>query len=779
MSGRLQIETSKVLNLYLLIAQYPMLGKRIRERMREELFQRGIISKERFEREVTEHAVQSQVREGLTDPLYEESADNWTQRLGLIRDHLTDFYFAYNLPRELLINIINEIVAGQSQPSAAQSDHDLMFNPELAPLQMVLRQAEIFENLPPDQRAAVSHHQQELIVVLLKSLISDQLSFIHIAKRWFTSADFRNILAQRIGTGKIGGKAAGLMLAYKILENNAPEIFERISLPRSYFVGADVFYDFLSLNQVDLLNQKYKSEEQIRAEYPQIQETYTQARFPEEIADRLREILAEVGSVPLIVRSSSLLEDSLGTSFAGKYASFFCPNQGTPKENLRDLTLAIRKVYASVYSPDAVAYRRRMGLLDYDERMAILLQEVQGQRHRQYHFPTVAGVAYSYSPITWSPRLKREDGFVRLVMGLGTRAVDRVAYDYPRMVYLSHPQLRPDVTRKAIRYYSQHFVDLIDLETNCLVTKPVEEVLGVDYHSLRWVVSVDDGDTIRPPLTLGSHIPAEQLVVTFDTLLQRTDFIPVMKTVLSRLSEQYQLPVDVEFAVSLSPGSPKPKLTFHLLQCRPQSRGISRGTAVRPVPTGIPAADQIFRCSRMAPQGSISRVDTLVLVDPGKYQALQTPRAYTDVARLIGQLNRALADRTFILLGPGRWGSSDALQGVPVTYADIFNTRALVELSMNQGGYSAEPSYGTHFFQDLVETEIFPLAVNLEDPKDYLNWEFLNQAEDQLPSILRVNGSEAGRCIKVIHITRERPGAYMEVAMDGQSAMGYICRDGK
>ena len=162
-----------------------------------------------------------------------------------------------------------------------------------------------------------------------------------------------------------------------------------------------------------------KPSEQIRTEYPTIQEAYTKARFPEEIADRLREILAEVGNNPLIVRSSSLLEDNFGTSFAGKYASFFCPNQGTPKENLRDLTLAIRKVYASVYRPDALMYRKRMGLLDYDERMAILLQEVQGQRHRQYYFPTVAGVAYSFSPIVWNPRLRREDGFVRLVTGSG------------------------------------------------------------------------------------------------------------------------------------------------------------------------------------------------------------------------------------------------------------------------------------------------------------------------------------------------------------------------
>ena len=777
MPRHLPIESAKVLNLYLLVSQYPMLGGRIRQKMRLELFQRGIISTERFEQEVIERAVQSQELEGLHDPYGQESAEDWQRRMELIRDHLTDFYFAYNLPRDLLIQIIDEVVTRPSAPDAARPRLGLMFNPEIAPLEMVLRQAEKYESLPPEEREAVSHHQQELVVVLLKSLISDQLAFIRIAKRWFTSVDFRNILAQRIGTGKIGGKAAGLMLAYKILENTAPGIFDRIALPRSYFVGADVFYDFLRLNQIELLNQKYKTDDQIRAEYPEIQDAYTQARFPEEIADRLREILAEVGSHPLIVRSSSLLEDNHGTSFAGKYASFFCPNQGTPKENLRDLTLAIRKVYASVYSPDALVYRRRMGLLDYDERMAILLQEVQGQRHRQYYFPTAAGVAYSFSPISWNPRLRQEDGLVRLVMGLGTRAVDRVGSDYPRMIYLSHPQLRPEVTRKALRYYSQHFIDLIDLEQNELVTRPVEDVLGTDFHSLRQVISIDDGETIRPPVMLGGNIPVDQYVVTFDTLLQRTDFVPVIKGVLSHLAEQYQAPVDVEFAVSLAPGSPKPALTFHLLQCRPQNRGATHDAAAPSVPTDIPLGDQVFRCSRMAPQGAISRVDTLVLVDPPRYHALQTPREYTEVARLVGRLNKALEGRTFILLGPGRWGSSDILQGVPVTYADIFNTRALIELSVSHTGYNTEPSYGTHFFQDLVETEIYPLAVNLEDPKDFLNWDFLQHAADHLPSILPGETSEASRCIKVIRIADERPGAHLEVVMDGHSGLGYLCLD--
>jgi hypothetical protein len=769
-------ESSKILEIYLLIAQYPILASAIRRRMREELFRRGIITPERFDAEVKEKAVLSQQREGIHNGPTEENEQRWGLRWSRVRRTLTDFYFAYNLPIEILYNILDELRTPQADGSSLAPDHSLPFNPELAPLEMVLRQAEKYESLPEEERAAVDHHLQELRVVLLKSLVSDQLAFIHIARRWFTAADFNMILERRIGTGKIGGKSAGLLLAYKILQNTAPEIFERINLPRSYFIGADVFYDFLSGNRLEFLNQKYKTAEQIRDDYPKIQEKYTAARFPEEVADQLREILRAVGKTPLIVRSSSLLEDNFGMSFAGKYISVFCPNQGSLKENLRDLTRSIRQIYASVFSPDALMYRRRVGLLDYDERMAILLQEVQGQRHRQYYFPALAGVAYSYSPIVWNTSIKREEGFMRLVMGLGTRAVDRIAGDYPRMINLSHPQLRPEVMPKAIRYYSQHFVDTLDLDQNTFTTVPVESVVGSDYPPLRWLVSVDNGETIHPPLYINRSIDPKQLVLTFDGLLGRSEFVPLMKTILARLAGQYEQPVDIEFAVSLMPGGDQPNLTFHLLQCRPQNQWSAEGRETQSIPTDLAAQDKILLCTRMVPQGRVSQIEYIIYVDSKAYYQLDTSTAHSEVARRIGQLNGLLEGRNFILVGPGRWGSSDPMQGVPVTYADIFNTRALVEVASNtgkKGGFSSEPSYGTHFFQDLVESQIYPLAVHPGESGDLLNLDFIAKSENQIQKFIPEQ-TKASRCIKVIHIPTERPGYHLEIVMDGQSGLGYL-----
>jgi hypothetical protein len=402
-----------------------------------------------------------------------------------------------------------------------------------------------------------------------------------------------------------------------------------------------------------------------------------------------------------------------------------------------------------------------------------LLQEVQGRHHRQYYFPDLAGVAYSYSPIVWNTRLKREEGFMRLVMGLGTRAVDRIAGDYPRLVNLSHPQLRPEVMPKAIRYYAQHFVDALDLEQNTFATVPVESVLGSDYYPLRWLVSVDDGETVHPPLYMGRSIDPRQLILTFDRLLQRGEFVPLMKTVLTRLAAQYEQPVDIEFAVSLTPGGDEPGLVFHLLQCRPQNQWSADSREIQAIPTDLAAEDEILLCTRMVPQGRVSQIEYIVYVDSETYFQLDTPGDHSEVARCIGRLNSSLEGQSFILIGPGRWGSSDAMQGVPVTYADIFNTRALVEVANKLNGFSSEPSYGTHFFQDLVESQIYPLAVHPEEPGDHLNLEFIRGAENQIQKFIPKQ-TKASQCIKVIHIPTERPDYQLEIIMDGQRGLGYL-----
>lgn len=765
--------------IHLRLAQYPILSREICQRMRAELFARGIINSERLEQEAKDKAIASQHLEGMDDPYSQEEPHIWEQRLAVTRDDLTTFYFATNLHLDLFHRLIDETVRENHKrrgTAALVDPRILTFNPERAPLDVNLRQADLFESLPPSERGPISHHLEEIIVVLTKTLISDDLRFLSIAKAWFSADDFKFILAHRIGRGKIGGKAAGMLLAYKMLKNAAPHLAEQVILPRSWFLGADVFYDFKDVNDLEYINQKYKPVEQIRAEYPAICAAFEHARFPEEIAENLRTLLAELGRTPLIVRSSSLLEDKPGSAFAGKYTSYFCPNQGTPTENLRDLTLAIRRVYASVYSPDVLIYRRRMGYLDSDERMAILIQEVQGQTYGGYFFPTLAGVAFSRSPIVWTPRLRREDGFVRLVLGLGTRAVERVGEDYPRLIFLSHPLLRPEKTPEAIAHYSQQWLDAIDLKHNALTSVPFRQVIDRDYPALRWVASLADSEsgTLTPLNRLASDLTPERMVLTFDNLLNRSDFAPFIKDALATLARNYGSPVDVEFALTLHPDSPKPRLVFHILQCRTQSLHTS-GEVARPVPLDLAPSDKLFFTTQMVPQGQVTGVEYLVYVDPYAYDRLPDERQRQVVASLVSRLNKLLEGKTFILIGPGRWGSSNLQLGVPVSYADIYNARALVELALGPEGAAPEPSYGTHFFQDLVEARIYSLAIHPDNRGDFLNLDFLNQAANHLLDFLPEAGDYLP-CLKLIRVPAERAEHLLDIVMDGERALAFLSK---
>ncbi len=752
----------KVLELYLQISQYPILGHRIRERMRQELFERGIITPEQFKQEVKDKAKLSQQREGA--PLGQDPEEVWQERLAQIRDHLTDFYFAYNLPHALFEEIMQDVLAER----APGQEDVLPFNPELAPRPFLIAQAKEYAALPDEQRRRVKHHLEEITVVLIKRMISDQMDFVRLAKKFLEAEDFELIYERRIGTGKIGGKTAGMILAWEILQREDPadeiNLHGRVTIPDSYFIGANVFYDFHAINGLEeFINQKYKTQEEIEADYPRIQEIYAGGRFPKEVMDRLLVLLTEVGNAPLIVRSSSLLEDNFGFSFAGKYDSIFCPNQSTLEESLVALTNAIGRVYASVLSPDALLYRQQMGLVDYDERMAILIQKVQGQRYHDFFFPTLAGVGFSRNPFRWNRKIRPQDGLLRMVWGLGTRAVERVGNDYPRMVPLSHPQLRPEAGADQIRKYSQRFVDLIDLQANAFRTLSVANVLQPDHPGIELLASVDKWDYLQPIYAPGA--PGQgPLVLTFSELLKNQEFVTLMRSVLKKLEHHYDRPVDIEFTVEIT-GERPPHFILHLLQCRPLSSQ-EWGESLR-IPGDVPPEDVAFLVRRLVPHGRVSHIRYIVYVDPAQYVRAPDYETRFELARVVGRLNKRLEGECFILMGPGRWGTSNVELGLKVTYADIYNTRALVEIAQFQDDDTLEVSYGTHFFQDLVESQIYPLPLYPNAPDTIFNRAFFDQAVNVLGELLPADAQHA-RFIKVIDVPATTAGRYLELMMDSE-----------
>lgn len=767
----------KVMEIYLQLANFPILAERVRTQMRREIFARGVVTREVFEAEVEERAIASQRREGIEHPYSAENIETWERRKRLVRDHLTDFYFGYNLPARLLQDLIEAEIGRHNVEELG-----LTFNPELAPWDTLFAKGLQYEALPAEEQAKYAHHMAEIKAVLVKAMISDQLGFVGIARKYFTIADLNDIRSRRVGRGKIGGKAAGLMLAWKILKTD-PDIEragfqERLVIPDSYFVGSDVFYEFLDINGLlPEINQKYKTPEQMIEDYKGLPQRFAAGHFPERIVLELKDILARVGAAPLIVRSSSLLEDNVNTSFAGKYDSIFMCNQGTPEENLRDLLWSISQVYASALNPDALLYRRQMGLIDYDERMAVIIQRVEGERYHNLFFPAVAGVGFSRNPFLWTARLRREEGFARLVTGLGTRAVDRVADDYPRMIGLSHPTLRPAQTAREIQHYSQRYMDVVDLEANAVRTVSVRYAVDGDYPWLRLLGAAFRDGQIQPIRSSIDVVQPQELVLTLDGLIEQTHFVERMKLVLKTLETAYACPVDVEFTLEFKGTARKPEVIIHLLQCRPQSSH-EQGQRVE-IPAQVPEHETLFTANHLIPNGVVERLRYIVYVDPHQYSRLAPPSEKLEVARAIGRLNRALEGERFILIGPGRWGSSNLALGVKVTYADVFNTKMLVELGYDQGSGAPEVSYGTHFFQDLVEARIFPLAVFPEQADNSFNRRFLAEAANKLAERSPQDAALDG-VIKVIDVAEARDGQLLEVVMSGdqEQALAWFRRYG-
>ncbi|MGQ9838971.1 MAG: PEP/pyruvate-binding domain-containing protein, partial [Anaerolineae bacterium] len=451
---------------------------------------------------------------------------------------------------------------------------------------------------------------------------------------------------------------------------------------------------------------------------------------------------------------------------------------GTLEENLEALTQAIIKVYASIYNPNVLLYRKQHAVLDFDERMAVLIQVVQGTRYRHFHFPAVAGVAYSRNPYLWNAKLRCEDGFARLVVGLGTRAVERGGEDYPRLVALSHPGLRPEKAAREIRHYSQYYMDVINLAENRLETVPIYEVLRSDYPGLRLLASVLREDDIVPMVTTNRGLDPRSLIVTLEGLLTQTPFAADLRTVLKALEFAYNHPVDVEFTVSLTTDYPV-RVNLHLLQCRPQINPLNSEKVS--LPQDLSQADIIFGTNKLVPTGVVRGITYVVYFDPEKY-AQATPSQKLELARLVSRLNQRLEGQRFILMGPGRWGSSNPDLGLKVRYSDFYNTRyntrALVEIAW-PGDNKATPtlSYGIHFFQDLVESRIFPLAIYPGRPGNPFNTAFFTSALNALPALLPADANFTDY-VKVINVPATTGGRVLDLVMSGDEgrALAYLAR---
>lgn len=576
---------------------------------------------------------------------------------------------------------------------------------------------------------------QAMIGQICRLVIGRDERMLALARRYFSLADLLGIKGRLIGTGFIGGKSVGMLLSRAILEAEPQAGWGELLEPHdSFFIGSDLFHSYIVHNGWWPLFIKQRSEAGYLSGAAELRERMLHGTFPDDILHEFQKMLEHFGQYPIIVRSSSLLEDGFGNAFAGKYDSFFCVNQGTPEERLVSFVEALKKVYASTLSEEALEYRLRRGLARHEEQMALLVQRVSGAYFDDRFLPAFSGVGISYNTYVWRHDIDPGAGMLRLVVGLGTRAVDRVGTDYPRIVALDQPLLVPDTDPENRRRFTQHDVDLLDIERNCWRTVPVAEL---EAH--------------EPTLPL--HLFAERdnsgWLITFDRLLGETTLAATFRQLLRTLERTYDYPVDIEFTGTYDSNG---RLYLNLIQCRPLQ---TRGVQAKRVEIGSGTrADTLFSSSGNFMGGSIVQpMGRVVAVAPAAFMALTQSDKY-ELARLIGRLNRSLvaADPTpTLLLGPGRWGTSTPRLGVPVRFAEINAFTAIVEVAFSAGGLQPELSFGSHFFQDLVEAGIFYVALHPERPGCFLNTELLQRQPNLLAQLLP-DDARFGDVLRVVEL---------------------------
>ncbi len=551
--------------------------------------------------------------------------------------------------------------------------------------------------------------KQEMVETLSRVLIGREKRMLALVKEYFTLEDLVEIKKRLIGTGFIGGKSVGMLLSRNILRKDISLDWEKhLELHDSFYIGSDIFYSYMVQNGWWKLLMAQKTEEGYFEVARELREKMLHGVFPDEIKEQFQLMLEYFGQAPIIVRSSSLLEDAFGNAFAGKYESYFCPNQGTPEQRYNNFEEAVRKIFASTMNADALTYRLQRGLAQLDEQMALLVQRVSGAHRKHYFFPDLAGVGLSYNTFVWQKGMEPQAGMLRIVFGLGTRAVNRVENDYPRIVALDVPLVKPYANQEDMRRFSQHEVDVLNLNENKFESVSTADVLNPTYATHIELMAIKDNAAAEYMKSLGREA-RDTWLLTFDELLSNTPFSQVMSKMLKTLERIYRYPVDIEFTANFNAEG---NLKINLLQCRPfQTKGHYSRVEI---PEKIAKSKILLQQEANFMGGSVYLgISRIIYIDPQGYAKLNLSDKH-EVARLVGKLNKQIGKREkmpTILLGPGRWGTTTPAMGVPVRFSEINNITAIGEISYQDGSLIPDLSFGTHFFQDMVEMDIFYMAI--------------------------------------------------------------------
>ena len=555
----------------------------------------------------------------------------------------------------------------------------------------------------------------------------------------------------RIGDGSLGGKGRGLAFIGAMVKRYPA--LERdnfaVTIPKTVVICTDIFDEFMETNELYPLALSDADDETILR-------YFLRASLPARLIEDLMTFYDVVKS-PVAVRSSSLLEDSHYQPFAGIYSTYMVPKQADKYEMLRTVSDAIKAVYASVFYRDSKAYMTATSNLIDQEKMAVVLQEVVGSRYDKHFYPTMSGVARSlnFYPIG---NEKAEDGIANIALGLGKYIVDggvtlRFSPRHP------HSILQMSTVDFALRETQTRFYAL-DLE-NMAKTFSVDDAFNLvklsvkdadAEGSLRYIVSTYDP---YDQIIRDGYYPGGRKILSFVNILQH-DVFPLADTLdqLLRIGQKEMgRPVEIEFAVNISPED-HTKATFYLLQIRPI---VDNKEVMEEDLSLVKDEETILSSKSVLGHGIVSDVRDVIYVKTGAFNSANNQA----IAREIERMNRTFTgtDQGFVLVGPGRWGSSDPWLGIPVKWPHISNARVIVECGLEN--YRVDPSQGTHFFQNLTSFGVGYFTINPFKGDGWFDEAFLNAQ----PAVEETD-----------YIRHVRFDAPITIKMDGKRSLGVVLK---
>lgn len=557
----------------------------------------------------------------------------------------------------------------------------------------------------------------------------------------------------RMGGGSLGGKARGLVFFDKVLASNFefsrfPEV--KIEIPRTLVLGTDIFEEFLESNDLEPL--AFEENSDIR-----VATAFLNASLPPTVLGDLRNFIREVRT-PLAVRSSSLLEDALYHPFAGIYLTKMIPNSFSELDyRFLSLVNAIKLVYASTYFQNAKAYLKTTNNKIQDEKMAVIIQEVVGEKREKRFYPDISGVAKSYNYYPFGGA-KPEDGIVNIALGLGKTVVEGEA-SYPFVP--RYPKTPPaynnvdDLISKSQKHF--YAIDLFPA-----VTKPFTDE---DQYLLKLGLEEAEKDGVLKFLASTYSRGEDRLfpgvsgrgprVLNFPLILSGNlfPFAEILVSLLDLAEESLGSPVEMEFACRLK-GEKNPFYYFGFLQLRPM---IGRGDLVKIDLESLPPSRVFCFSRKVLGNGILEDVKDLIWVKSENFDLALSPK----IAREVGNLNAKLEEegRPYILIGPGRWGSADHWLGIPVRWEEISRVKAIIETPLS--GIEVEPSQGSHFFHNLSALKIGYFAVSLKKEDSWIDFQFL----ERLPPFQETEHLK--------HFRFDRP---LLIKMDGRKCQGVILK---